>query len=730
MATLLFTALGTLLGGPLGGALGALAGRQVDALIVGSPTREGPRLKELAVTTSSYGMAIARHYGRMRAPGSIIWSTDLVEHRKQEGGGKGKPTTVTYSYSVSFAVALASRPVAGIGRIWADGGLLRGAAGDLKVGGTLRLHAGRGDQEPDPLIVSAEAAGQCPAHRGLAYVVFEGLQLEEFGNRIPTLTFEVIADDGTLDLAVMCGEVLDGVDAAVPLPGLAGLSCEGPIGDLLGQLEPIYPMDCDAAGEVLTIARERLQTEPIALAEPSISTADGDFGGGAGFTRRRSAKGSVPAGLLRYYDIDRDFQPGVQRAPGRPAPGEPRAIELPAALAAAEARRLVAGAAKRAELGRETLSWRTAELDPMVAPGSVVTVPGQAGRWRVEDWEWRPQGVELTLTRLPGSALAAAAPAAGDAGRLNPPLDTVATPTMLAAFELPWDGSGAGDRPALFAAASSSGLGWKGAALYADRGDGQLLPAGAAGRTRAVMGAVVGTLPAASPLLLDRSSAVTVELIGADMILAGTDASGLAGGANLALIGQELVQFGSATALGGGLWRLERLLRGRGGTESVITGHEAGELFVLLDGTATALDPALVGLAPAARIAALGLADPMPVTSEIGNRGLTLRPLCPVHPRRRSDGEGIVLSWSRRARGAWLWRDDVDVPLHEESEIYEVSYGPPEAPVARWRTEVPRLSLAAASLADLSAAFPGGTLQVRQIGSYAPSQPVLLTTLP
>jgi hypothetical protein len=50
--------------------------------------------------------------------------------------------------------------------------------------------------------------------------------------------------------------------------------------------------------------------------------------------------------------------------------------------------------------------------------------------------------------------------------------------------------------------------------------------------------------------------------------------------------------------------------------------------------------------------------------------------------------------------------------------------------LARWQTAVPRLSLAAATLADLSAALPGGTLQVRQIGSYAQSDPLLLTTLP
>ena len=146
MATLVFSALGTLFGGPLGGAIGALAGRQVDSIIFGGGNREGPRLKELAATASSYGTALPRHFGRMRVPGSVIWATDLVEHQQTEGGGKGRPSVTTFTYTASFAVALASRPIEGIGRIWADGNLLRGAAGDLKAGGQLRIYTGEGDQ--------------------------------------------------------------------------------------------------------------------------------------------------------------------------------------------------------------------------------------------------------------------------------------------------------------------------------------------------------------------------------------------------------------------------------------------------------------------------------------------------------------------------------------------------------------------------------------------------------
>src|SRR5690606_38242840 len=120
---------------------------------------------------------VPRHFGTMRAAGTVIWATDLVESRERNGGGKGRPATTSYSYSASFAVALASRPIRGLRRVWADGMLLRGAAGDLKVAGALRVHLGQGDQPPDPLIASAVGAARCPAFRGLAYCVFEALQL-------------------------------------------------------------------------------------------------------------------------------------------------------------------------------------------------------------------------------------------------------------------------------------------------------------------------------------------------------------------------------------------------------------------------------------------------------------------------------------------------------------------------------------------------------------------------
>ena len=55
----------------------------------------------------------------------------------------------------------------------------------------MRVHLGDEDQAPDPFIAAKTGAANTPAYRGAAYVVFEELPLDRFGNRLPQLCFEV-----------------------------------------------------------------------------------------------------------------------------------------------------------------------------------------------------------------------------------------------------------------------------------------------------------------------------------------------------------------------------------------------------------------------------------------------------------------------------------------------------------------------------------------------------------
>lgn len=729
MATLILSAVGTVIGGPIGGAIGALVGRQVDQAVVGQRQVKGPRLKELAVQTSSYGAALPRHYGTMRAAGTVIWSTELKEQREKHGG-KGRPTVTTYSYSASFAVALASRPILGVGRIWADGTLLRGASGDLKVAGALRVYTGHGDQAVDSLMAQAEGTTRCPAYRHCAYVVFEDLALADYGNRIPSLTFEILADPGC-SVATIASDIVPGASVTgLDLP-LAGYSIDGEsAGDVLAALGEAVPLGCSLSDGRLRIGSGEPTTDftaPI-LPEPAASEDENaDAARRDGWSRQREALPRTRQCGLRYYDVGRDHQLGLQRGVGRSELGELQVIELAAALDAPAAQAIATRASRRLSRPLDTIRYRTTEIDSAVSAGSFVRLPVASGLWRVDRWEWQKDGVLLDLIACRATAVATGA--ATDPGCANVAIDREVGPTILDAIELPWDGMGDGTVPQVFAAASSGSAGWTGAALFAEpeAGGGSLVALGPTGRQRAVVGTVQNVVPPATPMLVDRVSTIEVQLDADDLTLNDATFADLLGGANRALVGDEIIQFAGAALLGGATWRLSTLLRGRGGSEWAVAGHVPGERFVLADERLIRLDPARIGNVSASRIVALGLGDASPVRSAVRGAGATLRPLDPVHgvAKRLSDGS-LTLCWRRRARGAWGWPDYVDAPLNEEAESWEVTFGEDAAAPLRWTTAVARIDLPAAQAVACAARDPAGLFRIRQVGRIARSLPLTI----
>lgn len=188
----------TLSGAALGSQIGAFAGSYVDQALFGGSGQsrpvDGPRLSDLRVTASVEGAPIPRVYGRARLGGQVIWATEFEEEivTREAGGaakggglGGGAAESTEYRYYANFAVALAEGLISSVGRVWADGQEL-----DLSVVAH-RVYTGGEEQAPDSLIETREGAGNAPAFRGTAYIVFERLALAPFGNRLPQLSFEV-----------------------------------------------------------------------------------------------------------------------------------------------------------------------------------------------------------------------------------------------------------------------------------------------------------------------------------------------------------------------------------------------------------------------------------------------------------------------------------------------------------------------------------------------------------
>jgi hypothetical protein len=282
MGQLVLTIAGTVIGNAIlpgvGGAIGGAIGGAVGGAVFGpgGTSVQGPRLDDKRITTSSYGVTIPRIYGTARTSGNIIWSTDLKERAEtQSSGGKGGDDGVsitTYKYSVSCAISVCLGPIKTIRKIWAEGFLIydvssNDVSGEVEVekvpkfeeytyydsetgqpytetvqvgfeyqitgsgkvvdgpqsrftARKFRIYTGTEDQQPDPTIQADK--GTTPAYRGQSYVVFEDLELETFGNRIPSFTFEVIkgdADTKTWDEVVPSEVVPYGFMAVDPETG-------------------------------------------------------------------------------------------------------------------------------------------------------------------------------------------------------------------------------------------------------------------------------------------------------------------------------------------------------------------------------------------------------------------------------------------------------------------------------------------------------------------------------
>lgn len=718
MATLVLTALGSALGGPVGGAVGALLGQQLDLAVIGpGPRREGPRLKELELQTSSYGSLIPAVFGVMRVAGTVIWASDLIEQRTASGGSKSRPGTTTYSYSANLAVAVSSVPIVRIGRIWADGNLLRGADGDLKVEAELRVHDGWDDGEVDPLMAASEGAALSPAHRGLAYVVFEGLQLADFGNRIPSLTFEVFERDGPVRVDELLSRASGGVITGAVDETVDGYALQG--SDQRASIAPLI----DSFPLTLRPENGRLRLDGWFGAADSMSgeniVANVDGKAIERPVRMRGAKDKAPiAFALRHYEPARDYQAGLQRYGLSSYAGHDIQFDLPATLAAAKAQRLAAliGLQKLASGARSNATLAYSADIPKLASrhagdGHKITeIEYLKGCMRVSRSGWI---MHQAVPDLPV-----------DAGRDVTAPDLAIGQTLLELVDLPALSAPMPAQPRLGVIAGGTGQGWRRAALFLQEGMSRI----EIGRT-AVPGNIATLLSpfAAHPShLIDRTSRPVIRVAHQGMDFLPGDGDPLSASAPVAHVAGEFVKYGNCEQIGPTEFRLSELVRGCFGTEHKVAAHAVGTQIALMVEEETAVFDAL-GLAVdgAASIEAIGLGDAAPVNGNLDTVGLAVRPLPPVHLNIYRDGlQNLHLSWRRRSRLDNGWRDHVDLPLDEPQLTFDVQIAADGQFIAHFQTTDEALEIAAAVVAGWSR--PLGTeldCLVRQIGAGAVSAP-------
>ena len=377
-----------------------------------------------------------------------------------------------------------------------------------------------------------------------------------------------------------------------------------------------------------------------------------------------------------FINKNASYEQGSQAARRQISPdGEVSNITIPLVMDGAKAKAiaetlLAAEWAERTQF-RFVLPTRYARLQP----GDVVDLVDGAVTYRIRLYRtgWDDGRLACEGYATDAAVYTQTAPPGDD----TRPDDTVPEigPTLLHLLDMPILSDRDNDSGFYVAVSRPATGAWNGAVLYrssngTDYGTLLTLPVSAAA------GIAETALPAGPTAFFDRGNAVDVALT--DGALLSAPEADVLNGVNGALLGDEIIQWMTATLIGTKRYRLSGLLRGRLGTEYAIYDHSVGERFVVLQPVGTTLervrDSVDLLLAPRwYKGVTIGekISDVDAVT--FINVGRGLRPYAPCHLRGQRDADGtLYLSWIRRARFGGLWRDGGDVPYAEAIERYDI----------------------------------------------------------
>ena len=711
MASIVLTAVGTAVGGPVGGMIGNIVGRQLDQMVFGYPGRrvEGRRLEDLSVQLSSYGQDIPRLYGHGRVAGNIIWSTGLIETRhedRQSTGGKGsgpKVTQVTYRYAASFAVALSSRPITDIGRIWADGKLLRDPDGNCVNAGDVRLYPGHRHQQIDPLIEAYEGTASAPAYRNTAYIVFEELDLADYANRIPNITVEYFADEGgklrlsslVEDVCLLSGIGAEKIDASALDVMVEGYSLRGGTSprETLDLLAEAYGFDVIERGDRL-VFRPISREASLLVAREDIVPQERDEGHGAiGYADpldvRRIQSIELPEVMrLRYVAQSRNYQPALAQAchkdqqnshSGQMRHYRVQAEDVALLLSETDAKRMAEARLSRLWQERTSIRFRLPPRYFGVEAGDVIRLEVKSGQlvdFRLEEVRHEKGGV----TCVARQHVPAVWQQYGAASVLSVPQQQIFLPHPSAwqLFELPSIRDDDSDAFAYWAAGPSMPPSetqrWRGAVLYMSTDGAENFRPQLQMTTPAVLAELGATLPAGPVTHWDMSTVMIIDMLTAGVTLESHTPLAVLNGANALLVGEEIIQFATATRLSDSRYALSQLLRGRLGTEFAVGMHQSGDRVVLLDkDRIVPLTSTTIGREDLFKTVTTGQLLESVAALPFRSQGIAWRPYAPVHGRAvRSENNDLTFSWMRRSRISASWQDGHDVPLGEKTEAYDI----------------------------------------------------------
>lgn len=488
----------------------------------------------------------------------------------------------------------------------------------------------------------------------------------------------------------------------------------------LGQLTQAYQFDFKESGAEIIL--QPLAQDPVITIEASACIPLNDGENRVPYRLIRDEVASLPSRVeVQYLQRLQRYSTSIQAA-SRAEEGneEAQALTLSLVLSDAHAKAIadqILAARWRARARVEfALPMQYAALEP----GDVITlVDGVLEyRLRLNKIQMGKPGILLIQAIEDEAVRYEVSPDAREADSgLNfiPVPDTLMEIIETSAF--PQDDTG---NITLKIAAAGVGQGWTGASIVRSNallGEPQVLTAV---DQPARMGKTLSELAVTQSCVIDRVSVLDVIMLG-DEPLSSASEEDMLNGANLAIIGDELIQFMTVETLGTGTYRLKNLLRGRLGSEYAMVTHEEGTRFIMLDERVRTITfpPAQKGVSLAIKPVTFTQAEGDVAAQDYVIDGTSLMPLAPVHVYAARDSSGdVTIKWTRRARHGGEWRAEVDAPLMETAEQYDVEIISGGVVKRSWRvTTTEQAYSAAQQTTDLGAPSSAITVRIYQLSA-------------
>jgi hypothetical protein len=427
---------------------------------------------------------------------------------------------------------------------------------------------------------------------------------------------------------------------------------------------------------------------------------------------------------VKYINVGASYQDGAQQAIRQSTLSQAVAdVSLAIAMSDAKARQIANVLLYQTIVERDSGVFRTSRKYLYLEPTDVVKAHGYT--MRIEKKTALTNGIvefegKFTIPAIYVVALASNA----TTGSGPPPQPPISQATALLLLDIPLV-SDLDEQQAIYAAMAGVVDGtWRGATLYRSSDGGTTYAAVTSTSVAAVMGTTQDVLADfGGGNMFDESSHVSVLIGAGGGTLSSANELAVLNGANIALVGSELLQYKNATLTAPSTYALSGFLRGRRGTEWHTRGHIAGERFVALP--VLDVPSPFNDLGQQRQYKPVTSGSSLAATSAISfvDTGAALMPYAPTNVFGGIDSSGnVVIDWTRRTRIGGAWVDFTDVPLSEPSELYVLQVWNADytlcARVVTGLTSPTFTYTSAMQVTDFGATQQTIYITVGQIGSY------------